>query len=60
VADEEVTLKEKAAFTKEQIVSSKKYAERRDLLNVLLTDDKSYAHAEVEKLIDEFMKKGVK
>ncbi|SDF61883.1 hypothetical protein [Sporomusa acidovorans] len=48
------------SFTKQQIISAKRYAERRDLLNVLLADDGSYTHDQVEKLMDEFMKKGVK
>jgi hypothetical protein len=47
-------------FGKEQILSAKKYAERRDLLTVVLTSDRSYTLAEVDRLIDEFMKKGVK
>jgi len=46
-----------AKFSKQQILSAKKYAERRDLLSVLLADDKSYALAEVDKLIDEFLTK---
>jgi hypothetical protein len=47
-------------FGKEQILSAKKYADRRDLLTVLLTGDRLYTLAEVDLLIDEFMKKGVK
>ena len=48
------------AFTKQQILSAKKYTDRRDLLSVLLQEDKQYTIAEVDQLIDEFMKKGVK
>lgn len=46
-----------ATFSKQQILSAKKYAERRDLLAVLLSDDKPYILAEVDKLIEEFLKK---
>ncbi len=49
-----------ATFTKAQLLKSKKYSERVDLLNVLLEDDKSYTSKEVEKLIDDFMKGKVK
>ena len=48
-----------ATFSKQQILSAKKYAERRDLLTVLLVDDKPYTLAEVDKAIEEFLKKGV-
>ena len=47
-------------FTKEQLLSSKKYHNRVDLLNVLLEDDVKYTHKEVEQLIDKFMKGKVK
>lgn len=47
-------------FTKEQILKSKKYATRRDLVNVLLEDGKNYSLKEVDKLIDSFMKREVK
>ena len=48
------------SFTKEQLLSSKKYHNRVDLLNVLLEDDVKYTHKEVEQLIDKFMKGKVK
>lgn len=60
----ETTITETAAvaatFTKEQILAAKKYADRRDLLSVLLADNKQYTLAEADRLINEFMKKGVK
>lgn len=46
-----------ATFNKQQILAAKKYVERRDLLEVLLSDGKSYALAEIDKLIEEFLKK---
>jgi len=49
--------KTEATFTKPQILAAKKYSDRRDLLAVLLIDDKPYTLTEVDKLIDEFLKK---
>lgn len=40
------------AFTKKQIVTSELYAHRRDLLNALLNDKKTYTHAEIEEIIN--------
>lgn len=49
-----------AAFSKEQILTAKKYKDRRDLLHVLLEDNMSYTLVEVDQIVDKFMKKGVK
>ena len=49
-----------STFTKMQLLKSKRYIERRDLLTVLLNDRKQYSHAEVDVLMDEFMKGKVK
>jgi len=46
-----------AKFNKQQILAAKKYADRRDLLAVLLDDGKPYTLAEVDKIIEEFLKK---
>lgn len=54
--DEEATV-QVPVFSKQQILAAKKYAERRDLISVLLAEDKSYALAEVDKLINEFLTK---
>ncbi|HID1128332.1 TPA: hypothetical protein ACXDT3_002220 [Clostridioides difficile] len=43
-------------FTKEQIVNSKKYVNRKDLLNAILKENELYSFSEVEKIIDKFMK----
>ena len=43
-------------FTKVQLVNSKKYANRRDLLTAMLKDGESYSHGEANKLIEDFMK----
>jgi hypothetical protein len=50
------TIKEESKFTKEQILSSTKYANRRDALGVILSDDKTYTHEQVDTLLDKFMK----
>ena len=52
--------KTEKSFSKSQILSSKKYFDRKDLLNVILKEDKEYTLLEVNKLIDDFMKKAVK
>lgn len=43
-------------FTKQQLLASKKYAEKKDLLNALLVDDRSYSMAEVEETLNSFLK----
>jgi hypothetical protein len=43
-------------FTKNQLVTSKKYAEKKDLLNALLVDDRSYTMTEVEEILNGFLK----
>lgn len=47
-------------YSKEQILKSKKYANRKDILAVILEENKIYSHEEIEKEIDKFMKKEVK
>lgn len=49
-----------SAFTREQILASKKYAHRRDLVGVLLKADKEYTLDQVDALINEFMERKVK
>lgn len=45
-------------FTKAQIVKSNKYMARRDALNALLVDGKSYSFAEVDGILNKFDKGG--
>ena len=45
-----------ALFSKEQILASDKYANRRDALNVVLSDDGAYTIEQVNSLLDKFMK----
>lgn len=47
-------------FSKEQILKSEKYKDKRDLINALLKEDKRYSLSDVDKLIDDFMKGKVK
>jgi hypothetical protein len=53
---ESETAVSEATFSKQQVLTAKKYNDRRDLLAVLLTDDQQYTLTEVDKLIDEFLK----
>ncbi len=55
-----VEKKEKLAFTKEAILASKKYANRRDVLGAILKDGESYTTEQVETLLAKFMKGKVK
>lgn len=53
---EEITINK---FSKSQIINSKRYRNRRDLLNAIL-EDKHYSMDEVDTLIEKFMKGEVK
>lgn len=54
-----LTTKE-TAYTKEQILKSKKYKDRKDVLNVVLKEDSTYTLKEVDNAIKTFMKREVK
>lgn len=47
-------------FTPEQLIKSSAYASRRDALRVLLDDDKTYSHDDINQILEEFYKKEVK
>lgn len=49
-----------ATFTKEQLLNSKKYANRRDALAALLVNGKTYTLKQVDSLLDKFFKGGKK
>lgn len=51
---------EKSKYSKEQILASARFANRHDILNALLTDGKEYTIAEVNDVMDSWLKKGVK
>ena len=42
-------------YSKEQIIASKKYSNRKDILNVLLKDDEEYSFSRIDEIIEEFM-----
>ena len=46
-------------FTKEQLVKADRWFNRRDLLNALLEDDKTYTIEQVDDLIKEYYKKPI-
>lgn len=46
-------------LSKKQLLKSRRYRDRRDLLCALLEDGRRYSRAEVDALINEFMKRGV-
>ena len=50
----------KVTYTKEQIIGSKKYAGRVDLLSALLEPGKSYMLEEVDKKMEKYMKGAVR
>ena len=58
-APETKVAKEKAPkvlkFSKKQFVESKRFAKRKDLVNVLLKEDETYSIVEVEDIIKNFL-----
>ena len=46
-------------YSKEQIISSKKYSNTKDILNVLLKDDEEYSFSRIDEIIENFMNKEV-
>jgi len=47
-------------FSKAQLMKSSTYSHRRDILNALLKDDKTYSHYDVGVLLKKFFEKKVK
>lgn len=52
--------RDKQTFTKEQIIASARYANRRDLVEALLNDGEKYTMIDIDKKIDDYMKGKVK
>ena len=48
--------KQDAMFSKEQILASNKYADRRDALDATLDDNGVYTIEQVDSLLEKFMK----
>lgn len=57
---EENLKKSKNLFSKEQLLASKRFQDRKDLLNVLLSADKQYTVEEVEQKMEQYEKGEVK
>ena len=55
MSNKNVETKQELLFTKEQILASKKYSNRRDVLGVILAD-KNYTLEQVDSLLEKFMK----
>ena len=47
-------------FTKQQLAESKRYRKKRDLLEALLENGKTYTIAQVDKIIGDYLKKEVR
>ena len=57
---EPVVVELEQQFEKEQIIKSKKYRESADIVGALLRDSESYTFKQVDKALDDFMKKEIK
>lgn len=53
-------VKQVDVYNKEQLISSKKFMNNKDVLSVLLEDDKEYSESEVNEIVENFMKGKVK
>ncbi|MFI3236813.1 MAG: hypothetical protein R3Y47_02145 [Lachnospiraceae bacterium] len=60
VTDEVQPSVEQVQYTKEQILTSKKYRKTRDIVDAVLDDSTTYSMCQVDKLINDFMKGQVK
>ena len=49
-----------STFTKEQILKSKNYRHKRDLINALLVNGRSYTLKNVDEMIENFLKGAAK
>ncbi len=50
---------EEIKYSKEQFMNSKQYAQSRDLLKAMLRENENYTTKEVDKKIENFMKRKV-
>jgi predicted RNA methylase len=60
LATKQNTVEEVVKFPKEQLLTAKKYSNRKDVLGVVLEDGKEYSFEEADSLIADFMKGKVK
>lgn len=47
---------EELKYTKESILNSKKYSERKDILSVILKEDEEYTSNDIDNILNKFMK----
>lgn len=52
--------RDKPVFIKSDLLKSKRYALKRDILNALLEDGKTYTIEQVDNIIETFLSKEVK
>lgn len=55
-----VPKKEPPCYTKQQLISCQKFRSRRDILAVILEDEKTYTMQEAEQKLSAFLKRRVK
>ncbi|MCJ7855091.1 hypothetical protein MUJ63_02110 [Lachnospiraceae bacterium NSJ-143] len=48
--------KTELSFSKEQILASRKFSDRKDILSTLLEDKRDYTETEINGIIDRFLK----
>lgn len=60
MATKNTEIEQEALFTKEQILASNKYADKKDVCNTVIPDDFHGTLDEVDVLIEKFMKGKVK
>ena len=60
MATKKTEIKQETLFTKEQILASNKYANKKDVCNTVIPDDFHGTLNEVDVLIEKFMKGKVK
>ena len=60
MATKKTEIKQESLFTKEQILASKKYADKKDVCNTVIPDNFNGTLDEVDVLIENFMKGKVK
>jgi len=60
MAKKTVETNQESKFTKEQILGSKRFSDRVDVINAVWTDNSAKTINQVEEMIDKFMKGKVK
>ena len=60
MAKKEEAVLDEPVFTKEQLMNSKKYRDRADLIGAVLISGQSYTFKQVDTEIEKFMKKEIK